>query len=182
MEHITKAERPCIFERCRSVNSIALGMSTRSTATLAVDVLRRVGYDDARHERRRPGFSGPIISVAANQPGDADVVLRVVQRVDPHAEPLHQECRMLCESALTHTQRPHVPQMDRDHAGARFDEAVSAADRHRAVDEAVGMLIAKCGLTALEAYETIVVMATDNNREVYEVAREIVAAGHTGNL
>ena len=57
------------------------------------------------------------------------MLLRVVQRVDPDAEPLHQECRMLCESALTRTQRPHVPQMDRDHAGARFDEAVEAQPR-----------------------------------------------------
>ena len=72
--------------------------------------------------------------------------------------------------------------MDHDKAGARFDEAVSAADERRAVHEAAGMLIAWCGLTALEAFETIVAMASDNNREVYDVAREIVAAGHTGSL
>jgi len=148
---------------------------------LAVDVLRRVGYDDARHEGRRPGFSGPIISVVADQPGDADVVLRVVQRVDPHTEPLHQRCRTLCESALERTQRPHVRQTEHDKSGARLHEAVSAADERRAVYEAAGMLIAWCGLTALEAFESIVVMARDNNREVYDVAREIVAAGHTGS-
>ena len=95
MDNVTTAGRSCMLGSCRSVSSIAFGMSTRGTATLAVDVLRRVGYDDARHEGRRPGFSGPIISVAADQPGDADVVLRVVQRVDPHTEPLHQRCRLL---------------------------------------------------------------------------------------
>ena len=44
------------------------------------------------------------------------------------------------------------------------------------------MLIAKCGLNAQAAIETIVAMASDNNRELYDVAREIVAAGHAGSL
>jgi hypothetical protein len=63
------------------------GMSTRSTAALAVDVLLGVGYHDARQEGRM-GFSGPIIRVSADQPGDSDAVMRVVRRIDPDAKPL----------------------------------------------------------------------------------------------
>ena len=179
MDNITRSR---ISGFPRSVNSMDFGMSTRSTATLAVDVLRRVGYDDARHEWPRPGFGGPIISVAANQPGDADEVLRVVQRIDPDARPLHQEPRVLSESGLRRTPRSDIRQLDHDNAGARLDEAVSTAAWRRTVEAAAGMLIAKCGLTAQAAIETIVAMASDSNREVYDVAREIVAAGRAGSL
>ena len=181
MDNITTAGRSCILGFCSSVNILDFGMSTRGTATLAVDVLRRVGYADARHEGRRLGLSKPIISVAADEPGDADEILRVVHRIDPDARPLHHRCRLSSGARLKRTQ-PHARQMDHDKAGARLDEAVSAADERRAVDEAAGMLIAKCGLTALAAFQTIVVMASENNREVYDVAREIVAAGHTASL
>jgi hypothetical protein len=67
------------------------GMSTRRTAAVAVDVLRRVGYHGTWEARRRTGVRGHVISVAAARPWEADEVLRVVQRVDPDAKPLDSD-------------------------------------------------------------------------------------------
>ena len=80
------------------------------------------------------------------------------------------------------TPRPYGRQMGPDKIGARLDEAVSAADERRVVDEAAGILMAKCGLNAQAAFETIVVMASDNSRQDYDVAREILDGGHAGSL
>jgi hypothetical protein len=63
-------------------------MSSQAHAIEAVDLLRAVGHDDADQGVRGINVREHIISVTADQPGEAFHVVRLVRTVDPDAQPL----------------------------------------------------------------------------------------------
>ena len=72
----------------RTVPGMDSRMSTQCHATQAVNLLRRVGYQDAAHAGRRTEVCGHIIKVSTDHTGDAGEVLRIVTRIDPDAHQL----------------------------------------------------------------------------------------------
>ncbi len=68
-------------------------MSSQARAIQAVDLLRAAGHEDASHAPRGSGKREHIISVTADQAGVEFEVVRLVQAVDPDAQPLGPESR-----------------------------------------------------------------------------------------
>jgi hypothetical protein len=63
-------------------------MSSQAHAIQAVDLLRAAGHEDASHIPRGSATREHIISVRTDQAGVEFEVVRLVQAVDPDAQPL----------------------------------------------------------------------------------------------